>query len=352
MEGYLEQWMDSLDMSGFYNGLEHFFPGLSLDGEGLLSMIMEGNIGGAIRLLTEQIKDGLWAQISGMREIFLCILILGIVSALFAEFSDLFAGQQMAQMSFYFLYLFLISVLTKVFLYVSEIAATAIDEVLLFIKMFIPTYFVAVGAAQGTYTAAYYYYLTLLAAYFVENILHGILLPFIYCYVLLALLNGLWPEEKLTLLLDFMQKGVGVALKILVGGITSLSLVQGLILPAADGLKLSAMRKAISSLPGIGNMAGGVTELFVGSAVLIKNSIGVMLFLLLVTVGALPLLKMVLVSGIVKLAAAVTGIVSDKRISGAANRVGEGCMMLFKCVCVSMVMFLIVIAVVAYTFSG
>lgn len=352
MEGYLEQWMDSMDMSGFNSGMERFFPGLGIDGKRLLSMIMEGKLGEAIRLFAEQIGDGIWAQISGMREIFLCILILGIVSALFAEFSDLFAGQQMAQVGFYFLYLFLITVLTKVFLYVSEIASAAIDEVLLFIKMFVPTYFVAVGMAQGTSTAAYYYYLTLLAAYLVESVLISILLPFIYSYVLLALLNGLWPEEKLTLLLDFMQKGISLVLKILVGGITSLSLVQGLILPAADGLKLSAIRKAISSLPGIGNMAGGVTELFVGSAVLIKNSMGVLLFLLLIAVGALPLLKMALVSGIVKLGAAVTGIVSDKRLSGAANRVGEGCLMLLKCVCVSMAMFMIVIAVVAYSFSG
>lgn len=352
MEGYLEQWMDSMDMSGFNNGIDNFFPGLQIDGERLLAMIMEGNIGEALRLLIGQVKDSFGAELLGMREIFLCILILGIVSALFAEFSDLFAGQQMAQVGFYFLYLFLIAVLTKVFLHVSEIATAAISTILLFIKIFIPTYFVAVGAAGGMSTAAYYYYLTLLAAYLIESILSAFLIPFIYSYVLLALLNGLWPEEKLTLLLDFMQKGIGWVLKLLIGAMTGLSLVQALILPVADGLRISAMRKAVSSLPGVGGMAGGVTELFIGSAVLIKNSVGVLLLLMMLAVCLLPLGKIAAVSGIVKLGAAVSGIVSDKRVSGAANRVGEGCFMLFKCVCTSMAMFFIVIAVVTYTLSG
>jgi stage III sporulation protein AE len=156
----------------------------------------------------------------------------------------------------------------------------------------------------------------------------------------------------LTLLLDFMQKGINLALKLLIGLMTGLSLVQALILPVADGLKISAVRKSLSAIPGIGGVAGSVTDLFMGSAVLIKNSVGVLLLILLLAVCLLPLGKIALFSGIVKLGAALTGIVSDKRISGATNRVGEGCFMLLKCVGTSMAMFFIVIAVVAYTLTG
>lgn len=352
MEEYLEQWMNSMDMSGFYSGMDHFFPNLHIDGRELFNMVLNGNIWEALQNLTDGIKTGLGAELAGMREIFLCILVLGILSALFTEFADLFAGRQMSQMGFYFLYLCLIAALTKIFLYVSGIATEAIASILLFVKMFIPTYFMAVGAAQGVSTAAYYYYLTLLAAYLIESILSACLVPFIYSYVLLALLNGLWPEEKLTLLLDVMKKAVSFLLKLLLGGMMGLSLVQALILPVADTLKLSAMKKTLSALPGIGTMAGGITELFVGSAVLIKNSVGVLLMMLLFIVCLLPLGKILVISGIVRFGAAVSGIVSDKRVSEAASRVGEGCFMLFQSVCTSMAMFFIVIAVVAYSLSG
>ena len=105
----------------------------------------------------------------------------------------------------------------------------------------------------------------------------------------------------------------------------------------------------MASIPGIGGVAEGVTELILGSAVLIKNSMGVLFLLILAGTSLIPLLKMILIAGTVKLGAAITGIVSDKRISGCADRIGEGCFLLFRCVFTAMALFMIVIAVVAYT---
>ncbi len=105
-------------------------------------------------------------------------------------------------------------------------------------------------------------------------------------------------------------------------------------------------------IPGIGGVAEGVTELMLGSAVLIKNSMGVFLLILLLCACIMPLFKILVVTGTVKLAAALTGIVSDKRLSLCADRVGEGCFLLFRCVFTSVALFIIVIAVVSYTISA
>ena len=135
------------------------------------------------------------------------------------------------------------------------------------------------------------------------------------------------------------------------GAITGLSLVQAVIVPVASGLRISAMRKAVSAIPGIGSVTEGVAEVVLGSAVLIKNSMGVLLLTALFGACLIPLLKILLVAATVKLGAAVTGIVSDKRISLCADRVGRGCFLFLRCVCTSMVLFIIVVAVVSYTIS-
>ncbi len=95
-----------------------------------------------------------------------------------------------------------------------------------------------------------------------------------------------------------------------------------------------------------------MTELVLGSAVLIKNSMGVLLLILLFGALLLPLLKIAVVTGAVKLGAAVTGIVSDKRISECADRVGTAGFLLFRCVFTSAALFIIVIAVVSVTVSS
>ena len=89
-----------------------------------------------------------------------------------------------------------------------------------------------------------------------------------------------------------------------------------------------------------------------GAAVLIKNSMGVLLLVLLLGICLAPVIQILIVTMTMKLGAAITGIVSDKRISGCVDRVGEGCFLLLRCVLTAVALFLIVIAVVAYAVSS
>lgn len=346
---YLQEQLSQYDMEEIAKGFRELFPDNQVDAEAVFSLILQGKIIQAGRLAAGGILKGLRGELSGLKALLLYLLFIGIASALFSGFSDMFTGQQLSQVGFYFLYLLLMAVLTRAFLFVSGIAAETIENIVLFVKMFIPTYFMAVSASSGSTTAIFYYQVMLFVAYLVESFLLAALLPMIYSYVLLSLLNGIWSEERLLLLLEFMKKGILMALKVSMGTVTGLGLVQSVIAPVLDRLKISALQKAVSAIPGVGGVAEGVAELILGAAVLIKNSMGVLLLFLLLTACALPLVKILAVSGLVKLGAALTGIVSDKRISGCTDRVGEGCFLLFRCVFTAAALFLIVIGVVSYS---
>lgn len=348
-EYYIRQQMEALDMQEIEQGFSQLFPEYSIDTDKMFSLILEGNFLQAGSVFWQGWKDEIMGEIYGMKAIVVSILVIGIVSALFSNFSDLFSGHQISQTGFYFLYLFLMAVLTRTFVFASQTAVNAMENIVLFVKLFIPTWFMAVGMASGSATAYFYYQVMLLAAYLIESFLLIGLIPFVYSYVILALMNGIWAEERLTLLLDFIKKGIVLALKATMGIITGLSMVQAVIVPVIDRLKISALRKAVLAIPGVGGVAEGVAELVIGSAVLIKNSMGVLLLLLLMGACLLPLVKIFAVAGLVKLGAALTGIVSDKRIAGCTDKVGEGCFLLLRCLFTSVALFVIVIGVVAYT---
>lgn len=345
---FADAW-EQYGMDGMEQSMDQLFPDYEWDMKGVWKNIVQGKIMEAAGILWGGVKGKVVSELSGMKNIFASILILGIVSALFANFSDVFQNHQIADISFYFLYLLLISVLMKAFLAASDIAGQTVGNIVLFIKMFIPTYFIAVGAATGAVTGTVYYQFTLVLAYGVEKIISSFLIPLIYSYILLALMNGIWAEERLTLLLDFLKKGIGAVMKVAMGAITSLSLFQSMIAPVLDSLRTSAVKKAIGAIPGIGNLAEGVTEMVIGSAVLIKNSIGLLMLLLLLAVCLIPLAKLLLIACMIKGSAALVGIVSDKRVSGCTDRVGDGSLMLFKAAFTAVALFMITIAVVAYT---
>lgn len=349
IDSFIWQQMADYDLTEIENGFVDLFPEYQIDMDGLLNLILKGKISEAVSVLGREIKQNILNEFYGMKEVIICILVIGIISSLFSNFSDIFSGQQISQVGFYFLYLFLMAVLTRSFVYVSQTAVSTIESIVLFVKLFIPTWLMAVGASSGTATAMFYYQVMLFSAYLIESFLLTVLMPFVYGYVILALLNGIWAEERLALLLDFIKKAIVMALKVTMGIITGLSMVQAVIVPVVDKLKISAFRKAVSAIPGVGGVAEGVTELVIGAAVLIKNSLGVLLLVLLLFACLTPLIKILMVAGLVKLGAALTGIISDKRISGCTDRVGEGCFLLFRCVFTAAALFLIIIGVVAYT---
>ena len=340
---------DEMDMNAVSLDFEQLFPEFSFDGKAVFGHVMQGELWEASKMLGGGLADAFAYQRGELRTLFFTILILGIVAALFSNFADLFKDHQVSDLAFYFVYLMLIAVLLKFFVDAVGIVQEILQSVTAFIRLYIPTYMVAVAGATGFASASVYYHLLLVVVYLIEWGYLSILLPMVYGYVLLTVINGIWMEEKLGLLLELLEKLIGGSIKVTLGIITGFSLLQAMISPVIDSLQSSAVKKAVSVLPGIGGLTEGMFEMVMGSAVLVKNSIGIYITLVLIVLCGIPLLKLALLACVIKLSAALIGIVSDKRMTGCANRVGDGNLMLLKIALASVGMFVIQIAIITYT---
>lgn len=338
---------NEMDLEAAQESFQFLFPEYQFDGKQVLSLITKGEIMEALKLLLSGLMDSVKAQVGEIKSLFVMILILGITAALFSNFADVFQSHQVSDIAFYFVYLLLIAVLLKVFVSASDVVKEMLNQLTTFLQLFMPAYLLAVVTAAGMVSASAYYQLFLVVVYLLEKGYLSLLLPLIYCFVLLSIINGIWMEEKLNLLLDFIQKIVEGSVKITIGIITGFGILQSLISPVIDALESSAVKKVVAAIPGIGNLTEGMFEMVIGSAVLIKNSIGVFITIVMLFVCALPILKILLLSGALKISAALIGIISDKRMTNCANRVGDGSLLLLKVALSAIGLFIISIALVA-----
>lgn len=328
-------------------GIARLFPDRSLDLGQIFAKVASGDVTGAMGDLFQGGVSDFVGQFAGMRNVFVWLVVLGLISSLMTRFAEFFDRNQVADMSFYFMYLLSSAVLLECFSQAADTAAYTVENIILFVRLLVPAYLLSVGVSSGVVTAGASYQLMLVTVYGVESVLAAGLLPMIYSYCMLAVLNGVWIEEKLTILIDLIGKAVGWVLKAALGIVTGLGLFQALIAPVVDSARTSAVQKLISMIPGLGNTAGGVAELALGSAVVIRNSIGVVLLLLLLLLCAAPLLKIAMIAGVLKCAAAFMGIVSDRRITACADRTGEAGLLLLRTTGTAMLLFLVAIAVTA-----
>lgn len=341
-----EVWQD-YGLDELQQKLGNLFPDYSISLSELLEKILRGDILGALGVLYEGSIGNVFNQLAGLKDILLLLLLLGIAASVMNHFVEIFDKHQIADLGYYFMYLLFVTILFQCFVQTAQIAGEAMEQLVLFIRIMVPTYLVAVGVATGTTTVAAYSQLLVFIIYGVERILSKVVSDMVSVYVVLSMVNGIWIEEKLSMLVELIGKLISLILKASLAVVTGVSIFQTLITPVIDSAKSSILQKAVSAIPGIGNMAEGVTELVVGSAVIIKNSIGVLLLLLLILLCAVPLLKIYIIGWMLRLAAAMLGLVSDKRLVCCTNYIGEGCMMMFRTTQTATILFLIVISVVA-----
>ena len=328
-------------------GIARLFPARRLNLEGLFAQVMSGDVFGAVGTLFRDAFSDLAAQAAAMKDIFVWLLVLGIVSALITHFVEIFDRHQVADMGFYFMYLLFTTVLLKCFGQAADTAGTVMENTVLFAKLLAPVYLLSMGVSSGAVAAGASRQLLLIAVYGVESLLSAVLLPLIGSFCMLSVVNGIWIEAKLNFLIDLLGRIIGWGLKAALGIVTGLGVFQRLVAPVVDSARNSALQKLISAIPGVGDAVGGVAELALGSAVVIRNSIGVVLLLLLLLLCAAPLVKIALIALLLKTAAAFMGIISDRRITACADRAGNACLLLLRTAGTAILLFLVAIAVTA-----
>ena len=152
-------------------GIQSLFPSYRLSAEALFSKVIDGDITGAAAELFHGMTAGLFSQLEGMKNIFIWLLVLGILSSLMTRFVEIFDRHQVADLGFYFMYLLFSVILLQCFRKASLVAAEALENIVLFIRLLMPTYLFTVGVSTGSVTAGAAGQLMLLAVYGVENVL-------------------------------------------------------------------------------------------------------------------------------------------------------------------------------------
>lgn len=334
------------DFSEIDDSLKKIFPDKKMGFQELVSSLITGEGDNAGELVMQFVSDQLNYEFRYNRQNLAYMLLIAIIAAVFTNFSNAFQNKQVSEISFYVLYMLLITMCLNAF----RIAVSGIEgnlEVLLdFMRVLCPSYFLAVAIASGSSSSLVFYNIVLFLIYVVEVLILKFLLPIVNIYIMVQVMNYLAGEEYLSQFGELLKKLISWILKTLVTCVIGINVIQGMLAPAIDALKRSALTKTAEAIPGIGNAIGGVADVVLGTAVLIKNGIGMAGAAILIAICAVPILQMVLMTLMYKLAAALVQPVSDKRITGCISSVSEGYELLVKIIFSTGVLFLLTIAVV------
>ena len=345
-------WLEQYDFSDVDKMLNDIFPKEKLTLRGMITDLVSGEAELSFELVKQLIFDRFFYEIESSRSGIIHMLLLVIVAAIFANFSGVFQGTQVSEISFYVLYMLLLSICLNNFRVLVEAATANLEQLTDFMKLLGPVYFLAVAFATGSSTSIAFYQIVLLIIYLVELLIQSFLIPLVQIYLIVRILGGLSPEIHLTKFAELIGTIVSWSLKTLLAGVIGFNVIQRLLAPAIDSVKRSILTKGSGAIPIVGDAISGTAEVVLGTAVLIKNGIGVAGMIVCLVVCLTPLIQMAVTTLMYKLVAALIQPISDKRMVDCVSGMADGANMLLKIVFTTGVLFLITIAIVATTRGG
>lgn len=344
--------LDSMDLDSAQKAVDELLDDSSISLTDAIKELTQGEHPFSFENIKKMIQVLVEASWGTQRTIWINILILVLAAALFSSFSGILDNGQLGEMSFYLVYLLVFALMLKNFTVLSAELQDTLEGIVAFMQALTPAYFLAVATATGASTASMFYQIVLIVILLVEKVLMNLILPGIHVFVLLSFVNQLSKEDLMSRMAELLKNIISWTMNTMLGLIVGLQVTRSLISPALDSLKRTTIGKTAGVIPGVGNAINAVTEMVIGSAVLIRNCLGVAAVVVLFLGALKPVLHIGITGITYQLLAAFAQPVSDKRMVGALNSMGEGCGLLLKVLFTTEVLFLLTIAILAGTFGG
>lgn len=317
-----------------------------------LKSVMKGEIPFSKEVVQKFLYNLFFLRINKERELIMKVTLLILFAAIFHVFTDVFGNGQVGNISFYVVYLLLFIFLTDDFSEMSRELERKLTWFADFMKGLTPAYYMTVAASNGISTATFFYQGVLFLVLIIQWGLKSIVLPCANLYILLMFVNHLSKEEMVSKLADLLHSLTGWMLKTFTGIVVGMQVVQNMVIPVVDSLKRGLLGKTASVIPGVGNAVNTVTELMLTGAMLIRNSFGAVILLVIILVGAEPMIHYLFMTLIYKVLSAVAEPVSDKRIVSCLTTMGEGCMLLFRIFFHGEFLCMVTFLILAMSFGG
>ncbi len=312
----------------------------------LMRALASGNLKEASSLCLEGLRQAVLGELQGKNRMAGRLLALGLFGALFAGFSEVFSVGPVAETGFFLTYLMMFAILAAVFGESVGAAAQVLERQIQFMKVLLPSYFTAVVWSGAGFSSAAWYEAALFLIAGVQKLYAGLLLSLVRIYFLAVLAGSMVKEDMFSRMTELLRSGISWGSRSLIGIVLGFQLIQGMVLPYADSVKNAGMQRLLQAIPGIGDGAGAVTKLMMGSGVLIKNTMGAAAVLLLFVLSILPLARILVLYLLYRGVAAVLQPVADNRLTACLSGAAQAQAMLLRVAASGFLLFAVTIALI------
>lgn len=324
---------------------------INVDLKAMLSDISHGEGENVVHMLLSLLRETLMGELLLNKSLMIQIITIVLLGSIFVNLASSFGTGFVSENGFYITYLIITSIMLISFVSTLDMVSNAIERTITLVKIIVPLYALAMNFVGQAVGAVGMYELVMVGIWIVQVVILRFVIPMIKFYVIISLINNLTKEDSFSRLGVLVMNIVSWVLKTVVYFIIGLNIIKGLIEPQLDAIGRNTVNRLATIMPG-GGIVSALTGTFLGAGVVVKNSIGVAGIVIISLVVFGPIIKLLLVMLTVRITSVMIQPIGEKRYVDGVESVAKGNQLLLQALFSSAVLFMLTIAIVAYSAKG
>ncbi|MFW2487595.1 stage III sporulation protein AE [Clostridium chromiireducens] len=316
--------------------------------EYIKAYLKEGKGNLSIDALLNAVISMIFKEVKSVLKLVVSIVTIAIICSLLKNLQDAFSDESISQVAFYACYALIIIVLSKSFIISISVAKDVIANISDFMSALLPVLVTMITLAGGITQATTLDPIVLGAVVFIPKLYSNIIIPMILMGFVLEFANNISSEHKITNLCKLFKQVTiwfqGIIVTIFIGLLT----IRGITSTTIDAVTLKTAKFAVDNfIPIVGKAFSDAIASVAGYSLIIKNAISSIGLVVIILILIHPLIKLVLITFIYKLSAAIVEPISDPRITKSLEAAGTSMVLIMSCVLTVTLMFFILIGIMA-----
>ena len=333
---------DKFNISGFIEQAERYMG--DTFGEINLTDMLNQAIKGKIdnQSLYKNILKLLGQEVNSSLKILISILVIIVIHGILKSITDNLENANISQIIYFVQYILIVTLIMSNFTEIIKIVKDTANNLVGFINVLIPLLLTLMIYTGNIATSTLLQPIILFICNFIGNIISDALIPIVLIIVVFSIISKISERVQIDKISKFLKSGVvwflGVALTVFVGIVS----LEGTLSSSVDGVTAKTAKAAVSSIiPVVGKILGDVVDSVLGCGVILKNAIGVVGTIVIISISIMPIIKIGTLSIIYNLASAVIQPIADEKIVKLLEEMGGVFKLLLGILCALSVLLII-----------
>lgn len=243
------------------------------------------------------------------------LLILAVLCAILKNLQASFLSESVGELGFYVCYIVLVSVLVISFNTAMNLGREIIGTMVSFMHATIPVLITLLVSSGNVTSGGVFQPVLIMIVEIAATFFRNTFIPLVYFSAVLSIVNNISDKLNISRLAGLIKTAsvwiLGIILTVFIGVLS----IHGTLGAVVDGVTGKTAKFAIGIIPVAGKYLADAAETVVSCALLIKNAAGLAVMIGIIIICLVPLLKMLALIVLYKLAGAFVEPISDERIT-------------------------------------